>query len=234
MIIIAIIQARMGSSRFPGKMMEELNGYPLIEWVIRRAQQAGMVNNTVLAISNKHEDDVLSEIANKCNCPVFRGSELDVLSRYAATADKYKADIVVRICGDRPLIDPEIIDMAIIDFQSNDDDLTYNHISGDGENWPRGFGVEVISNSLLQWMDNNLDGGVYREHVTPYIWENSEQFKISPVKCPLYMNTGIRDLKLDVDTREDLERLSKICNKLDINTKSKHIIDSFKKTSFYT
>ncbi|MBT5399287.1 hypothetical protein HOL24_01950 [bacterium] len=229
--VVTIIQARMGSSRFPGKMVEKLNNYPLMEWVIRRSQQAANVDDTVLATSNRKIDDVLVEIANKCGCHVFRGSEDDVLGRYVSAAEEYKADTIIRVCGDRPLVDPAIIDTAIELFKSDKKiSLAYNHISGDGQNWPRGFGVEVFETSLLKWMDEHLDKQRYREHVTPYIWENKNFYFVTPVKCPFEMDLGVPDVKLDVDTKSDLLRLRRVCLDLDIDMDAKYFIKNFKES----
>ena len=218
----------MGSSRFPGKMMAQMKGYPLMEWVIRRAQQASQVSETVLATTTMHRDDALVDIAEQWGCPVFRGSENDVLGRFSGAAKKYQADIVVRVCADRPLVDPALIDSAVDLYCSTDDiDLAFNHISDGEQYWPRGFGAEVFSAELLFWMNKHTAKPFYREHVTPYIWENRSQYTVQAVACPPDMNPGIADLKLDVDEREDLDRLRTLCANLGFQASTQDIIKSW-------
>lgn len=226
--VVTIIQARMGSSRFPNKMMSELNGKPLIEWVVRRSQKAENVDCTVLATSKKEQDDILASMADKYDCPTFRGSESDVLGRYSSAADEFGADTVVRICADRPLVDPQLIDSSLDRYSVVDADLVYNHISGDEQYWPRGFGAEVFSAEILHWMDKNVASSFCREHVTPHIWDDKSGFTVDPVECPSNINPGIKDLKLDVDTVEDLDRLKVVCADMGINAHTSEIIQSWK------
>lgn len=222
----------MGSSRFPGKMMEPLNDHSLMEWVISRAQKSELADETILATTKNPQDNVLVEVANRLNCPVFRGSESDVLGRFAAAAKLHNADIVVRICADRPLVDPRLIDMAVIDYCNNEDtDLSFNHISEGNQYWPRGFGAEVFSAEVLFWMNQNLTSAYHREHVTPYLWENRDQYKITPTSCPPQISPGFADLKLDVDEIEDLQRIRKLCSNLSIFSSAEDIIFAWKSSN---
>jgi spore coat polysaccharide biosynthesis protein SpsF len=224
--VVSIIQARMGSSRFPKKMMSLLNGEPLIDWVIKRSMSASLVDQTILATSNLRQDDILSDRAKYLGCSVFRGDELDVLSRYSQAARLFNAEIVVRICGDRPLVDPILIDSAIKHYLSSEIDLSYNHISGQSQNWPRGFGVEVLSNSLLQDLNMTVIDEYEREHVTLNLW-NKKTHLISADFCPPEIDPGFIDLKLDVDTIEDLQRLIAISAGLDINSSALKFVQSW-------
>ena len=114
---IAIVQARMGSSRLPGKMMMDLAGEPLLHWVLSRVKKAKLLDSIILATSDGAIDDQLVELAQKLNVPVFRGSETDVLGRFLEAANVSKADHVVRVCGDNPLIAPEEIDRLVEFFE---------------------------------------------------------------------------------------------------------------------
>ena len=107
---IAIVQARMGSSRLPKKMMMDLAGEPLLHWVLSRVKKAKLLDSIILATSDGAIDDQLVELAQKLNVPVFRGSETDVLGRFLEAANVSKADHVIRVCGDNPLVAPEEID----------------------------------------------------------------------------------------------------------------------------
>ena len=114
---IAIVQARMGSSRLPGKMMMDLCDQPLLYWVLSRVKRTKLANSVLLAISDSEKDNPLAELAQQLNVPVFRGSETDVLGRFVAAAHMARADRVVRVCGDNPLIAPEEIDRLINFFE---------------------------------------------------------------------------------------------------------------------
>ena len=170
--VVAIIQARMGSSRLPGKMGMDLCGMPVIDWVLKRTKLARNLDEIVLATSKKMEDDVLEDAGKKNGVLVFRGYEKNVLRRFVDAGNIAKADIVVRICGDRPLIDPSLVDSAIEHFFVHSGDLSFNHISDGIHNWPRGFGVEVLRHESLISLDRHLSDPISREHVTYHMWQN--------------------------------------------------------------
>jgi len=214
--VVAIIQARMGSQRFPGKMMEPLEGEPLMAWVLRRCLRAQRLDGVVLATTKHERDDVLCAQAEHLGVPVYRGSEADVLARYDEAAAEAQADIVVRICADRPLVAPEVVDLAVKTFQDQRPDLAYNHISGGGQRWPRGFGAEVLSRELLHWLAVNTTQQAHREHVTLYVWDRREDYDLLAVPCPDDIDPGEPDIALDVDHPADLERLREICAGCDI------------------
>jgi len=225
MKVINIIQARMGSSRFPGKMMADLHGRPVIDWVLTRCLQAKSIDQTILATSELSIDDPLDVFAKQKDVLVFRGNEQNVLSRYAQVTEMQNADVVVRVCGDRPLIDPRLIDMAVDFYLQNDDiDLAYNHISGEGHHWPRGFGVEVLSAENIISMGKSLTDDFHCEHVTSYMWANQDQYKIEPV--PFDGNFSVEaDLKLDLDTKEDMLRLQNLS--VNIDSDMNDVLDNF-------
>jgi len=225
--VVIIIQARMGSLRFPGKMMEQLGNYPLIEWVIRRSSQA-RIHATVLATTDKPIDDKLVSEASKLQCSVFRGSESDVLGRYFDAACYFKADTIIRVCGDRPLISPTLIDRAIDLYSLNIADIVYNHISGQGQLWPRGFGVEVFSFNMLKKLNDNVHDRYEREHVTLHAWNCSDNYRILADKCyGAYMGFE-KDLKLDVDTAQDLDRIRSFVDGCEILCPSEEILSTYR------
>jgi spore coat polysaccharide biosynthesis protein SpsF len=208
---VAIVQARMNSQRFPGKMMQDLEGSPIIEWVLHRTAKAQLLDDVVLATTAQPADEPLVAAAKRLHIEVFRGDESDVLGRYARAAEMSGAETVVRICADRPLVDPGVIDLAVRTFDELKPDLAFNHISDNGERWPRGFGAEVLSTSLVNWMDKNANAPDDREHVTIYAWKHRAEYRIVPAKCPPEIDPGSPDVKLDLDTPEDLQRLRRLC-----------------------
>jgi spore coat polysaccharide biosynthesis protein SpsF len=115
--IVAIVQARMGSSRFPGKMLATLGNISILEWVFQRLSRATYLDEIVLATSIDKENDVLENIANRCGVRVFRGSESDVLGRFVSAADHAKATNIVRVCADNPFIDPIEVDRLVNFFK---------------------------------------------------------------------------------------------------------------------
>jgi spore coat polysaccharide biosynthesis protein SpsF len=225
--IIAIVQARMGSQRFPGKMMADLNGRPLIDWVLRRTARSQLVTETVLATTVLAEDDQLVEVAEAAGIPVVRGSSPDVLGRYALAAKSHSADTVVRICADRPLVDPAVVDSAVRAFGQQATDLAFNHISEGVENWPRGFGAEVLSANLLYWLAENVTDFHHREHVTLYLWQHRNDYRIQAAPCPEKLNPGFANLLFDVDQSKDLDKLRLICNEMDQSATAENIVKSW-------
>ena len=223
--VLVLIQARMGSTRFPKKMMAELHGMPMIEWVLRRCGSANQIDQVVLATSDLQRDDVLADHAEICGFDVYRGNEADVLGRFAKAAEQYNADIIVRVCGDRPLVAAEAIDAAVTFFDKNDVDLAFNHIPEGGQNWPMGFGCEVLSAQLLFEMSNNQQDEYYREHVTSYMWKHSENFKLIPTPFDFDIcHSNI--LRFDVDTKQDLALLNQMSG-LTINSSIQDILDVY-------
>ena len=222
--VVAIIQARMGSTRLPGKMGMNLCGMPVIDWVLNRTKLAQCLDDIVLATSKKREDDFLEDAGNRHGVVVFRGHEKNVLRRFADAGKLTKADIVVRICGDRPLIDPSLVDLAIKHFFDTSGDLSFNHISEGKHNWPRGFGVEVFRQERLTSLDRHVSDASAREHVTYYMWQNRRQFKILPVPCPTHLNLSKPDVRFDLDEIYDLEKLERLCTGLQWQVPAAEII----------
>lgn len=174
-MIIAIIQARMGSTRFPNKMLRKIKGKTLLELYINRVKPSRLIDKIVIATTTKSEDDAIEETANKLGLDCFRGSENDLLDRYYQCAIEYRADVVVRLTPDDPFVDYQIIDRAIQIFKDNHADFVTNHFE---PTYPEGLDVEVYSIYALKksWKEAKLLSE--REHVFPYIQNNQDQFKI--------------------------------------------------------
>jgi len=192
--------------------MEALEGAPLIEWVLRRTSRATLLDGVVLATTTHERDDSLVDAAERLGIDVYRGSEEDVLDRYARAAEIFEAETVVRICADRPLVDPGVVDLAIRTYSDHKPDLAFNHISEGMDRWPRGFGAEVLSAELLAWMDRHTTDHEDREHVTLYAWNHRDRFRILAVPCPPALDPEVPDVKLDVDVPADLQLLRELCS----------------------
>lgn len=175
--IVTIIQARTGSTRLPGKVLLPAAGKPLLLQMAERVSCSKLAGTIVIATTSEPEDDVIEDLClnNDLNC--FRGSTLDLLDRHFKTAIKYSADIVLKIPSDCPLIDPEIIDNVIKYYIRNRD--RYDYVSNlHPQSYPDGNDVEVFSFNALYKAYKHAVKIYEREHTTPYIWNNSDLFKI--------------------------------------------------------
>lgn len=205
---VAFVQARCGSTRLPGKMLEQLGGYTLIEWVLRRVQQSTLLDGVMLLTSINPENDELCVIAERLGVSFFRGDEDDVLARFCAATSQYPADYYIRVCGDNPFICPKYIDDLVALTSCESFDYAYNHASKLGVNVPDGFGAEIIANAALKRVADEAVHTSHREHVTKYIWDHRQKFLFRSPKT--MANKDKRYLKLDVDQQADLDNLRAI------------------------
>lgn len=204
-----VIQARMGSTRLPGKVMLDLFGKSVIEHVIERIGQTKEIDDIVIATTTLDKDEIIAKEAERNCVKCFRGSEEDVLSRYYHAAKESNLDIVVRVTSDCPLIDPCVTDSIVRYFKENKHDIVSN-ASGDLSlrTYPRGLDTEVFSFKALEDAFNNAREKYQREHVTPYIYEQANSiyyFKDS---------TDYSKYRWTLDTEEDLELIRTIYNYL--------------------
>lgn len=211
MKIVAILQARCSSSRLPNKVMLKIMNKPMIQHQINRLKKSKLVDEIVIATSTDKSDDLLARLCKKLNLPIFRGSLNNVLDRFYHTANHYKADIVVRLTGDCPLIDPEIIDMAIQKHLLEENDYTSNIII---ETYPDGLDVEVISISAIKeaWKNSKLKSE--KEHVTTYIRKKSKYKKSN-----LSSEEDMSHYRWTVDEPADFEFVTKVYESLGKNEK---------------
>ncbi|WP_088013977.1 cytidylyltransferase domain-containing protein [Gottfriedia acidiceleris] len=208
MKVVAIIQARMGSTRLPGKVLLKVLNKPLLAYQVERVKRSKLINEIVIATTTNDIDQEIVDFCELMSLSYYRGSEEDVLSRYYEAASIYKADIVVRITSDCPLIDPNIIDLVINEYMINMNQIDYasNTIQ---RSFPIGMDIEVMSFSLIESINRLNLSQSFREHVTPYVY-NSGNFKIRQV----LQETDKSHLRLTVDTREDFILISKIMEEL--------------------
>jgi spore coat polysaccharide biosynthesis protein SpsF len=204
---IAIIQARMRSSRLPGKSMMDIAGRPMLEWVIRRVKRSSLLNLVMVATTTDTSDNPIEVFCKKIEIPVFRGSMNDVLDRYYQAAKLQHADIIVRVTSDCPLIDPEIIDMTILALVENQADFACNRLPPPMKRtYPIGLDVEVVRFEALEraWRETNQNNE--REHVMPYLYDKPGRFKV--IKIDHAVDYG--SMRWTVDTSKDLEFVRQI------------------------
>lgn len=204
--VVAIVQARMGSVRFPGKSLALLNGFRLIDWICRRTKQAKLVDELVVATPDGPKDYSLAQHLEKEQVTVFRGSEDDVLSRMYEAARNANATHIVRICADNPLIDSAEIDHLIDFYFDNACDYAYNHIPRKN-NYPDGLGAEIVSFETFGYIHNKASEEAHREHCMSYIWDNPENFTIGTFD-PIDPQLHRPELKFDIDTTKDFSSVS--------------------------
>lgn len=207
MKLVAIIQARMGSTRLPGKVLKDLCGETVLARVIYRLRAARFIDELLIATTDQPSDDAIVAECRKCSVAVSRGDQDDVLDRYYRAAQLTKADVVVRITSDCPLIDPEITDKTIAAFMDTRPDYVSNALE---RTYPRGLDVEVISFDALARAWRTARKPYEREHVTPYIYEHPATFKVVPVTQP----TDYSRHRWTVDAPEDLEFVRAVYRRL--------------------
>ncbi|MFL2763535.1 MAG: cytidylyltransferase domain-containing protein [Dehalococcoidia bacterium] len=210
---VLIIQARMGSTRLPGKSTLNLGGKPLIGWVIHRLKKTSQVDKIVLSTTTKTEDDILEKIGLEYEIDVFRGSENDLVDRYYQAAKKYKANLIVRVPGDNALPEPKEIDRVINyhndngnDFSSNFPDVAQHGYPHNG--YPDGIGAEVINFEALKRIWDLSSSPRNREHPHTNFYENPKMFKIGVLECPEEIRRP--DIILDINTKEQYEFVSEM------------------------
>jgi len=193
-----ILQARMASTRLPGKALATIAGRPILQHCLRRLLRAG-VNRVVLATTVRPEDDILADMASRSGVAVHRGSADDVLARFAEAAERYEIDPVLRATADNPAVDPHAAGRLIARLRLTGAD--YAHETG----LPLGAGLEAMTGAALQYAASAAPAGEDREHVTTYIKNNPHIFRIDASPAPSALASA--GLRLTVDTSDDLEWL---------------------------
>jgi spore coat polysaccharide biosynthesis protein SpsF len=203
---VAIVQARMGSTRLPGKVLQDLAGEPMLARVVNRTCRAKTLQEVVIATTTNTVDDVIVKLCEARGWSWFRGSEEDVLDRYYHAAKKYQADFIVRITSDCPLIDPEVIDHVVQEFLERQPEVDYASNTWPRRTFPRGLDTEVMRMDVLEraWREDR--NPAWREHVTPYIYRNPDRFRIHNVVSPVDYSA----MRWTVDTQEDLAFVRKV------------------------
>lgn len=206
MRIVCIIQARMGSTRLPGKVLKPILGQPMLWHVMERVRRVRRLDELVVATTVQDADDRIADLCMQNGWSCFRGSEDDVLDRYYQAALQCQADVVVRITSDCPLVDPDVIDQVIGAYVTSQPEVDYVSNTLVPRTFPRGLDVEVFSFSALSRAWDEDGNPAWREHVTPYIWRQSDKFRLLPVKA----DDDYSVMRWTVDTEEDLALVRRI------------------------
>ena len=212
MNIVAIIQARLGSTRYPKKIFSNLADKPLIWHVIDRLKYSQNINQIVLATTNTKSDDELASWAQNEGLLLYRGSENNVLERYYFAAKLFSADIIVRITADDPFKDPKIIDKVIDKLVDEKLDFAYNNHP---PTFPEGLDTEVFTFDALENAYLNSKDDYEREHVTQYFYRNQAEFS----QANLYNNNNLSNLRWTIDTELDYEMVKQIYDILYLENK---------------
>ena len=192
--VVAIVQARLGSTRLPGKVMREVAGKPLIGHMLDRLDRCKLLDQVVVATPD--EDRELIDYVEGRGEAVYQGHESDVLSRYLGAAREHEAEVVVRLTADCPLIDPVLVDRVVEFFLTGSFDYASNTLE---RGFPRGMDVEVVSIEALERADLETSDPEEREHVTLYLYRHPDRFR-----------TGHFELRLTVDTPADFALVEKL------------------------
>lgn len=207
--VVAIIQARMNSTRLPGKALKNITGKPMLAHVVERLKSTKLVNEIVIATTTKEEDRIISRFANDFGVKSFAGSEEDVLDRYYQAAKRCEADVIVRITSDCPLIDPEVVDKVIAFYLKNRG--TKDYVSNClRRSYPRGLDTAVFCFEVLEMAWQQSKEPYQREHVTLYIYEHPEIFRLVNVEN----NEDLSYMRWTVDEARDLEFVREIYERL--------------------
>ena len=205
MTAVAIIQARMGSSRLPGKILADLAGQPMLARCVARVGRAQLLDEVLVATTTSPADDATAELCAARGWRCFRGSEDDVLDRYYQAARLHGADLVVRVTSDCPFIEPEIVDRVMREFGDRQPHVDYVSNFIPGRTYPRGLDVEVFTVRALERAWREDGNSAWREHVTEYILRNPDRFRLHGVRH----SENLSRWRWTVDTAEDL-RLAKL------------------------
>ncbi len=227
--ISVIIQARSNSSRLRNKIFKKIGNYSLIEWVIKRVKKSN-ADKIILATSKAANDKILKKICSKENIFFFQGNEKDVLKRYIDAAKKFKSNIIIRVCADNPFIDPNEINNLIKQFKADKkkSDYFFNHRNFKEKTYADGFGAELFNIKLLKKISKLNLKKTHKEHVTSYIWDNIQNFRVKP--CQTYISKTNHSVVADVNTFFDLKLKDTFVKKkkIMINHKAEYIASLYR------
>lgn len=205
-----IVQARMGSTRFPGKMLADLAGKPLLQWCVDRLDGAPGIDVLVVATSDRPGDDAIAAFCEGQAIACFRGSEEDVLQRYMDTALAYDLDVVVRACGDAPLTDPPGIVELLREYERGGTRFVLSRLDypdiGRTDGWPTGTAADLFTRDALIEAAADADQPHHREHVMPFFVEHPERFDMRMVFAPPHLRRANAHLAIDFPSDLDFLR----------------------------
>lgn len=200
MKVVCLVQARVGSTRLPGKILKEICGKTILHHEIDRLKKCKEIDEIVIATTDKKDDDKIVNEAKKLSVKYFRGSENDVLSRFYYSAKENNADIIVRVTSDCPCIDFEILDKMLIYFKDKYKEKQIDYLSNTiNRTYPRGYDIEIFTFSALEKSYINAEKEYEREHVTPYIYDKTNNF----LKLSFENKDDYSEYRVTLDTIED-------------------------------
>jgi len=202
--IVAIVEARMTSSRLPGKHLMEILGRPILGYLIDRLKTIESIDSIIIATTKNQTDDVLVEFANNSGVEVYRGDENDVMGRVLCAAKYFQADIICEVTGDCPIIDPQLVEQVVQTFLHN----KVVYVNNGKQGIPDGMGAQVFSTAALEKSASQTNELLDREHVTLHIRNNPSQFPAIYIGSMPSMNRP--ELAVTLDVREDFELIKKI------------------------
>lgn len=212
MKIVATIEARMGSSRLPGKSMKKILGKPLLEFMIERVKLSKMTNSIVIATTYNVSDNAIEDLAKSMEVNCFRGSEDDVLKRVLEAAESVNGDAILELWGDCPLIDPQVLDNLITFYMKNNFDCVGTVLPNFTKTYPLGISALLFSTKILRDVDKLTQKPDDRENVSNYIYEHPEKYTLAPLQCPGELNYP--NLRLVVDEQNDFNLIKIILENL--------------------
>ena len=224
--IVAIIQARVGSTRLPNKVLKEIINRPLIWHIINRLKSVNRIDDVIIATSKLPENDILFKFSQKNDLFCYRGSENDVLSRFYEASRSVNAAHIIRITADCPLVDPGVINELIEKYMKNSYDFCGVACGAGVSNeknilrYPDGLDAEIFSFRALENAFENAVDPLHREHVTPFIWKNKNKFNIGTL---FPMDKDFSSFRFTIDNKEDFEMISSIYNQLFSKKKNVYI-----------
>lgn len=207
---VAVVSARMSSRRFPGKVMAKLQDRPVLAWVVESLKACSNLADVVVATSTRASDDIIDDWCKREGVAIFRGPLEDPLGRAIEAARSLRADHLVRISGDSPLIYPPLVYEMVRIFQQEEFQLVTNVFP---RTFPRGLSVEIADVGLFEQIAQATDEPAHREHMTLYLYENSAQYRVRNVSASevfgsIDAGVNLNHLNLCVDNPQDLETLA--------------------------
>ena len=210
MKIISTIEARMNSTRFPGKVLKEIGKNKCIELQYKRLSKSKLINEIVIITSESKSDDIIFEFSKNNGYLCFRGSENDILNRICEAAKERKADLIVQTTGDCPLIDAELVDNGINIYLENSYDLVGNNLE---RTFPIGLDFRIFSNEVIQKVDEICKDNIHRSHGSTYIYSEEGKAIFNSYNITAQNDYNFPWMRLTVDTAEDLLLMNEISKK---------------------
>ena len=208
MRIGAIIQARMSSRRLPGKVLANVHGQPMMQYLLERVERCGELDQIVVATSTDPSDDPIQTLCDERDVACFRGPLENVAERFREAAKRHGLDAFARLCADSPLLDPALVDQGVATYKSGDADLVSNVVE---RTFPPGQSVEVISAPVFAEAAPQISSADHREHVTSYFYDHGKDFKIKSLRSD--HDGGDADFAIDMP--RDLERFRALVAAMD-------------------